>query len=139
MMSRFELLFLNGFFFLFHAVWMLFNMVGWVWRRTRPLHRVTMGLTAFSWFVLGIRYGLGYCICTHWHWRVREQLGYVDPERSYTQLLIRSVTGLRISDVASQWLTGGIFAVAAVLAIGFAISDRRCLANKRDQADTDND
>ncbi|MGZ8511472.1 MAG: DUF2784 family protein, partial [Chitinophagaceae bacterium] len=56
--------FLNIFFFVFHTVFTLFNMVGWIFPRTRKLHLITLSITAFSWFVLGIWYGWGYCACT---------------------------------------------------------------------------
>ncbi len=29
---------LNLLFFVFHTAWMIFNMLGWAWRRTRPFH-----------------------------------------------------------------------------------------------------
>ena len=79
---------LNLFFFGFHTLFTLFNLVGWIWRRTRKLHLVTMALTAFSWLVLGIFYGLGFCFCTQWHWEVRELLGYHDVSSSYIHLLL---------------------------------------------------
>jgi len=75
--------FLNYFFFLFHTLFTLFNMFAWIPRRTRKWNLVTLLLTAFSWFVVGIWYGWGYCFCTDWHWAVREKLGYRDQENSY--------------------------------------------------------
>src|SRR5262249_8135894 len=56
-------------FLVFHTALVLFNMFGWAWRRTRVLHLVTLGATAFSWFVLGAFYGWGYCLCTDWHFQ----------------------------------------------------------------------
>ena len=69
---------LNLLFFVFHTAGMIFNLVGWAWRRTRPFHLLTIGLTAFSWFILGIWHGWGFCLCTQWHWEVRQRLGYLD-------------------------------------------------------------
>ena len=117
--------FLNIFFFVFHTVWMLFNCVGWTWRRTRPLHLTTILLTAFSWFALGIRYGWGYCLCTDWHWQVREALGIRDDSHSYTHLLIHVLTGLDPSPLVTDILTGGVFAVTALLSIALNLRDRR--------------
>jgi hypothetical protein len=116
---------LNFFFFLFHTAWMIFNMLGWAWRRTRPLHLLTMGLTAFSWFVLGIWHGWGFCVCTQWHWEVRQRLGYVDPERSYVALLVRSVTGIHVNETLSEAVTGIVFVVAALLGGVLSLRDRR--------------
>ncbi len=80
--------FLNIFFFVFHTVWTLFNMTGWMFRPTRRLHLVTLTLTALSWFVLGIWYGWGYCLCTDWHWQVRRELGFRDESNSYIHFLV---------------------------------------------------
>jgi hypothetical protein len=79
---------LNLGFFVFHTLWIAFNCVGWVWRRTRRWQFLTLTLTTLSWFGLGIWYGWGYCPCTDWHWQVRARLGYDDPP-SYVQLLVR--------------------------------------------------
>jgi hypothetical protein len=111
-------------FFVFHTAWMAFVCAGWIWRRTRRWHLAAVALTGLSWFLLGAWYGWGYCPCTDWHWRVRERLGHVDPP-SYTQLLIREVTGLDISGAASDALTLGVYLVAAVLGILATVRDRR--------------
>lgn len=84
-------------FFIFHTLWIVFNMFGWMWRKTRIAHLVVLGLTLLSWFGLGLFYGWGYCLCTDWHFQVRQQLGYVMTETSYIQLLIRQLFGLTIS------------------------------------------
>lgn len=124
------LTFLNVFFFVFHTGWMLFNCVGWAWRRTRPLHLATILLTAASWFVLGIWYGWGYCICTDWHWQVRERLGQRDESHSYTHLLIHGLTGLDPSPAVTDLLTGTVFASAAALSILLNLRDRNTTRQK---------
>ncbi|HCN84632.1 MAG TPA: DUF2784 domain-containing protein, partial [Sphingobacteriaceae bacterium] len=86
--------FLNIFFFVFHTLFTVFNVVGWIFPKTRRLHLITMSLTAFSWFILGIWYGWGYCFCTDWHWDVREKLGYHDRSNSYIHFLILKLTGV---------------------------------------------
>lgn len=101
--------FLDQFFFVFHTLLIGFNIVGWAWRRTRTLHLVTLGLTAFSWFVLGAFYGWGYCFCTDWHFQIRRQLGYVDTESSYVQLLTRKLCGVSLSRPSSDTLALAIF------------------------------
>ncbi|HEX7087475.1 MAG TPA: DUF2784 domain-containing protein [Vicinamibacterales bacterium] len=120
---------LNAGFFVVHSLWMVFNCVGWIWRRTRPWHLLTMALTAASWLLLGIRYGWGYCPCTDWHWRVREQLGYVDPP-SYTELLIEQLLRVDVSTRTADVLTVAVFAVAAILTVILNLRDWR-RANQR--------
>lgn len=115
---------LNAAFFVFHTAWIGFVSVGWIWRRTRPWQLIAVGLTALSWFGLGLWYGWGYCPCTDWHWQVRERLGYDDPS-SYTQLLIRVVTGVDIGGPAANALTLGVLVVAATLGVVLHMRDRR--------------
>src|SRR5207244_3439052 len=111
--------------------WMVFNIVGWAWRRTRPFQLFTIGLTAFSWFVLGIWNGWGFCICTQWHWEVRHRLGYIDPEGSYVALLIRCVTGIRVNETLSEAITGIVFVIVAILGITLSLRDRRRRSGER--------
>jgi Protein of Unknown function (DUF2784) len=111
------LVFLNIFFFLFHTVFTVFNMVGWMFTRTRKLHLITMALTAFSWFVLGIWYGWGYCFCTDWHWQVREALGYHDHSSSYIHFLLLKLTGLDFDPQLVDMGTGIVFAVSLMASL----------------------
>ncbi len=90
--------------FVLHTLLIAFNMVGWIWRRTRVVHLVTLGTTVFSWFVLGACYGWGYCFCADWHFRIRRELGYDDVETSYIQLLVHQLTGLSITRTLADWL-----------------------------------
>ena len=89
--------FLNLFFFIFHSSLIIFILLGWIWRKTRKANLALILLTAFSWFVLGIWYGFGYCPCTDWHWKVRNQLGIYDMASSYVEFLIETFTGWELS------------------------------------------
>src|ERR1044071_4702677 len=97
--------FLNIFFFVFHTAFTVFNIVGWAFPKTRKLHLITICLTALSWFVLGIWYGIGYCACTDWHWQAREQLGYTDQSRSYIHFLILKLTGADLNTQMVETVT----------------------------------
>jgi hypothetical protein len=93
-MSTFFLHFIDIFFYAFHTVLILFNIFGFLIPRWRLLNLFTLSLTAFSWFIIGIWYGWGYCLCTDWHWEIRELLGYQDMSNSYIHFLILSLTGI---------------------------------------------
>ncbi len=80
------------FFFGFHTILILFNVFGWLVPKWRVAHLIAVLLTVFSWFVLGIWFGWGYCICTDWHWQVREMLGYHDMSSSYIHFLVLKIT-----------------------------------------------
>ncbi len=89
--------FLDKFFFIFHSALMIFILFGWTWKKTRLANLIVILLTAFSWFVLGIWYGFGFCPSTEWHWQVREKLGHYHMPTSYTKFLVDSLTGLDVS------------------------------------------
>lgn len=114
---------LNIFFFIFHTVFTLFNVVGWIFRRTRRLHLITILLTAFSWFVVGIWYGWGYCFCTDWHWQVREILGYKDQTRSYIHFLVLKLTGINFNPQLVEKITLLIFLFCCFMSIWLNIAD----------------
>ncbi len=120
------LVLLNKAFFVFHTLLIAFNMVGWAWRRTRALHLIVLGLTAFSWFVMGAFYGWGYCLCTDWHFRVRQHLGYAVRESSFVQLLIGKTIGLHIDRPMADNLAVGVFtAIVIATAISWTVELRR--------------
>ncbi|MGL4462263.1 MAG: DUF2784 family protein [Planctomycetia bacterium] len=96
-------------FFVFHTLLIGFNMVGWAWPPARPYHLATVAATAFSWFGLGAWYGWGYCVCTDWHFRVREQLGYVDWESTYVQLLVDKLFGVALTRFQADATAGAVF------------------------------
>ena len=117
--------FLNIFFFAFHTAFTLFNCTGWIWRATRKWHLAALGLTAFSWFVLGIWYGWGYCLCTDWHWKVRQRLGYHDQSRSYIHLLVLKLTGANLDPRLVDTVTLNVFLLSVILSIWLNIRDWR--------------
>lgn len=85
--------YLDIFFFVFHTVLICFNLFGWIWKKTRKANLVLLLTTTFSWFVLGIWYGWGYCPCTEWHHQVRVKLGDYDMPNSYIKFCIDLLTG----------------------------------------------
>ncbi len=115
--------FLNIFFFVFHTAFTLFNIAGWIFPKTRKLHLITLSLTAFSWFVLGIWNGWGYCVCTDWHWDVRTKLGYEDRSNSYIHFLLLKLTGINLNPKLVENATLIIFLVSFGLSIWFTIKD----------------
>ena len=126
---------LNVAFLLLHTGLTLFNLVGWAWQRTRRWHLATLAATAASWFLLAPWYGVGYCVCTDLHWRIRDQLGFNDPERGYVQFLIRVLTGWHADPELVRTTTGAIFFVTVGLSVALNIRDRQRLAAERKDPD----
>jgi hypothetical protein len=100
--------------FILHSGWIIFNVVGWAWRRTRRWHLLTMGLTGFSWFGLGAFYGWGYCPCTDAHLQVRQQLGYDDVGSTYVQLLLQTILGVQVEARMAQIMALSVFTFIAL-------------------------
>lgn len=108
---------LDIFFFVFHSLLILFNLFGWIWKPTRKLNLVTLSSTAFSWIILGIWYGFGYCPCTHWHWLVRRELGYNAMPNSYIKFLVDELVGIEFSAYTVDLWTGILFFGAFFISI----------------------
>ena len=83
----------NVLFFIFHTALILFNVLGWIWPATRPWNLATLGATFFSWVVMGFWKGMGFCICTEWHWQIRRAMGIKETADSYLVLLVQKLTG----------------------------------------------
>ncbi|OHD64073.1 MAG: hypothetical protein A2176_08670 [Spirochaetes bacterium RBG_13_51_14] len=111
------LTFLDYFFIAFHSLFTLFNMTGWIWKKTRKAHLTTILLTACSWFVLGIWYGWGYCFCTDWHWQVREALGRPITSDTYIHFLILDITGVNLPPRLVDAVTLAVFVICFFLSV----------------------
>jgi len=106
--------------FIVHLAILGFNLLGWIWPKTRRLHLIVVLITAFCWLILGIWYGIGYCPVTDLQWRVKEQLGEHNLPGSFVTYCLQAI-GLNISgDVVSAG-TGIAFAMAGALALYFNI------------------
>lgn len=113
---------LDIFFTIFHTLLVLFNLFGWIWKRTRLLNLITLLLTAGSWLVLGFFYGFGYCPLTDWHFRVLGRLGYTDLPDSYLSFLFTRLTGLPVDQSLVDALT--LWGLVLALAISLFLNLR---------------
>jgi len=113
--------FLDIFFTVFHTALVVFNLFGWIWKKTRRLNLICLLLTAGSWGVLGIFYGFGYCPLTDWHFNILGKLGYTDLPTSYLSFLFTRLTGLSIDqslvDAVTLW--GLVIALIISLYLNF--------------------
>ncbi len=100
-----------------HLLIVGFNLFGWIWRRTQRAHLIVVALTAGSWLILGIWYGIGYCPITDWQWRVKEQLGERGLPASFITYYAEKLSGRDFSDAFINNVTAGCFAAAALLGI----------------------
>lgn len=119
---------------IFHSGWIVFNLTGWIWRKTRPWQLVTLTLTFLSWIGLGIWYGWGYCPLTDWHWDVLRQLGAKDLPNSYVQYVLKRLFSITVSPSVADTLTIVLAVEAFLVSIVLNIRDRRrhVALNKKD-------
>lgn len=107
----------NIFFFVFHVTLIIFNLFGWISKKLRKWNLVSLALTAFSWIILGIFYGFGYCFLTDWHWQIREKLGYSTDSNSYIHFLITKLTSISIEEKVVDIFTAIFFFIAFGLSV----------------------
>jgi hypothetical protein len=118
-------------FFLFHTVLVLFNVLGWAWKRTRKWNLITLALTAASWFVMGLWFGAGYCVCTDLHWQVRAALGERTDSPSYIHFLIRELTGASLPTPTVNAIAGIGFGIAVTMSVALNIRDGKGARTRR--------
>lgn len=88
-----------------HIVIILFNLFGWIWKIARKPHLIILASTLFSWLVLGIKYGLGYCFLTDWHWEVKMKLGETNLPNSFIKYFFDQYTFLIVSAELADLIT----------------------------------
>ncbi len=108
---------LDLFFLFFHSVLVLFNLFGWIWKRTLKWNLITLLLTGGSWFILGIFYGMGYCPLTDWHFKVLRHLGNQDLPNSYMKYIGDRITGLDFDAALVDILTLVCFFAALAVSL----------------------
>ncbi|MFO7789394.1 MAG: DUF2784 domain-containing protein [Bacteroidota bacterium] len=113
------------FFVIFHSAITIFNVFGWIWKKTRKLNLITLVLTGASWFILGIFYTFGYCPLTDWHFQVLRKLNHADLPSSYIKYLIERVTSFSPGAELVDTTTLVVFFVALVFSVYFNIRDRK--------------
>lgn len=118
---------LDKFFFFFHSFLIAFNLFGWTWKKTRKANLVLLLLTAFSWFVLGIWYGIGYCPLTDWHWKTLRHLGNYNLPNSYVKYLADRITGLDFNAQLVDTLVVVFFLLAIICSIFTNVKDRKAV------------
>ncbi|NRF37124.1 DUF2784 domain-containing protein [Pedobacter foliorum] len=109
--------FLDWFFTILHLIIIGFNLLGWIWRKTRKLHFVCVLLTAGSWLILGIWFGLGYCPITDWQWQIKEKLGATNLPNSFIKYFVDKVTGGDVSSSFVDIVTASCFISAVCLSV----------------------
>ena len=102
---------------LIHLAIIGFNLFGWMFEVTKKAHFISIVLTAASWFLLGIWYGMGYCPFTDWQWQVKEKLGERNLPSNFIEYFTEKITG---NDFDARFVNNMIaisFVIVALLSV----------------------
>jgi len=94
-----------------------FNLFAWIWPKTRKAHLITVAATAFSWFILGIWFGWGYCPITDWEWRIKERLGESNLPNSFIKYYADKISGKDIDSSVIDTTTLIVFLVVIAITV----------------------
>lgn len=108
---------LDGFLTLLHFTIILFNLLGWIPPFTRKAHLVSILLTAASWFLLGLWFGIGYCPITEWQWNIKEQLGETNLPASFIKYYGDKITNKDLDSEMINTVTAVCFAGASIISL----------------------
>ena len=100
-----------------HLAIIIFNLFGWISKSTRKFHFISILLTAGSWFVLGIWFGIGYCPITDWQWKVKAQMGENNLPSNFIEYFAEKITGYDFSPQLVNVIIAVFFALAALLSV----------------------
>jgi hypothetical protein len=117
---------LDIFFVIFHSSLVIFNLFGWIWKKTRVWNLITLLLTGASWLFLGLIVGtLGYCPFTDWHFNILAKLGVNDLPNSYMKYLADRITGLDFNAALVDKITLYAFLGALIVSLYLNIKEFR--------------
>jgi hypothetical protein len=117
----------------FHVLLIVACLIGWISPRTRKAHLILIALVMGCWFLLGLKYGIGYCPLTDWHWQVKQKLGEGSLPNSFIKYLWDHIFTTSISPKAADILTFGAFFVSLIpaLYLNWAGKAKQKLANEK--------
>ena len=103
--------------FMVHIAVISFNLFGWIKPSWRYWHRWCLFLTLFSWLILGIWKGWGYCFLTDWEWKVKYRIGEEDLPASFVTYLFNNLLGFRFSEDLINLVTISCLLLAIAIAL----------------------
>lgn len=119
------LLALDIFFYILHLLVTGFNLLGWIPKATRRLHRWCVSITALFWLAGGLWVGhIGYCPLTDWHWSVKRMRGETDLPASFITYLANQL-GFYPAPPHVDTAAGLTFALIVMITIALWWRERR--------------
>lgn len=111
------LFFLDLALFALHLAIIGFNLFGWVKPSWRRAHLVVVSITLFSWLILGIWFGFGYCFLTDLEWGIKNALGETDLPLSFISYLTNNILHLGLHPSTVEYITIGAFVPAVTVSL----------------------
>lgn len=102
-----------------------FNLFGWIPKVTRKAHFISILLTAASWLLLGIWFGIGYCPFTDWQWRIKERMGEKNLPSNFIEYFAEKITSINFDSQLINNMISVCFVLAALLSIYFNFFKKR--------------
>lgn len=102
---------------LLHFLIIGFNLFGWIPVKWRKAHLACILLTAGSWFVLGIWYGIGFCPITEWQWQVKTKLGETNLPASFVKYYADKLSGQNFDPAFINTVTVICFVMAVIISL----------------------
>ena len=127
------LILLDLFYTMVHLAIIGFNLLGWIWTRTRRAHLISVLITAGSWLILGIWYGIGYCPVTEWQWNVKRKLGEDNLPGSFIKYFADKVFNTNFDPNLINTITAVSFGVVAFVSIMLNVKKRKLKAVNNEQ------
>jgi len=102
---------------IFHLVIVFFLLFGWIVAKTRPLHRIAVGVTSFLWIVVGAFVGtIGYCPVTDWHWQVKKLRGEEGLPTSYIDYQLQRI-GIHLPPEHADLIVMVVFGIIVIITL----------------------
>lgn len=108
---------LDIFLTIIHLAIVGFNLFGWMFRSTRKAHFISIILTAASWLILGIWFGIGYCPFTDWQWQVKRKLGETQLPGNFIEYFAEKIIGTNFDRELINNIITVCFVVVALLSV----------------------
>ena len=108
---------LDKLFFLMHLLLIVFNLFGWIPRKTRLLHLFFVLITLGFWVVVGYWKGFGYCPLTDWHWQVKTQLGETALPASFIKYFVDQMLHINSNPAFIDIMTASALGISLICSL----------------------
>jgi len=108
-----------------HLIFIVFILFGWIPIKLRKVHYISMWIVFISWFLLGLYFGLGYCLLTDLHWKIKIKLNEVNLPYSFIKYILDRITKNDFDETMINYVTVVVFIFIFILSTYFFIKDKR--------------